>query len=153
MLKEVSLASTSIIIVTVLIFTLVRLISAQSYMKKNSQEKRFSGSLQRTHNTFCQTLQWLIYILRRWTWHLWFQQRAKRLRYCPEFTLVFVSFRCQVDHHRLPCRPHSQGDLQLEQVNDFSAYGCVLASLHPEAQHTAKCIVPEHLARQLMRGM
>ena len=53
-LKEVSLVSMSII--TVLIFTLVQLISAQLHMKKNSQDKRFPSSLQCTHNTSSDVL-------------------------------------------------------------------------------------------------
>ncbi len=38
-------------IVTVLFFTLVQLISAQSHLNRNSHEKRFPGSLQRRHTT------------------------------------------------------------------------------------------------------
>jgi hypothetical protein len=38
-------------IIAVLFFTLFQLVSAQSHLKGNSHEKRFSGSLQRRHTT------------------------------------------------------------------------------------------------------
>ena len=61
--------------------------------------------------------------------------------------------RRRVDHQRLRVAHVREVTCQPERVDDFGAYRRVLAALHPKVQHAAECVGPEHLERQLVRGV
>ena len=61
--------------------------------------------------------------------------------------------RRRVDNQRLRITHVRQVAREPKRVDDFSAHSRILAALYPEAQHAAKRIVPERLARQLVRSV
>jgi hypothetical protein len=64
-----------------------------------------------------------------------------------------VRRRRRVYHQRLRIAHIRKVTRQPERVDDFCTYSRVLAAFNPKAQHTPKRVVPERLARQLMRHM
>jgi hypothetical protein len=55
--------------------------------------------------------------------------------------------RRRLDHQRLCVAHVRKVARQPKRVDQFSAYGRVLPTFDPKAQHAAERAVPEHLAR------